>query len=481
MNLPQLYPNNGSSVPLPTGSPTNLQSSIPVPISLVTTPLLGSLVPLVKIPTPQSTPRISTAPNTPRVLTPRDNRIPTPRSIPTSISNSVILSPVPVPSQIPQVMIPILNQNQVVTSSLPFSTSPVSSQQLPSTSVNLEPTVTTITKSSSNQDTNTVKVTTCDENTCTSTIFRLPSNLTKIPNNIDLEEANVEKKLVAKGFITIERILVHTPMGTEGRYIKAINDKGQTVFIELDGEGVVAVKDDDVILFENSSKPSIIPVSTKLGSLESVGLEATGVVFECSNGYCTMMRDAKSLEPKEIVLISSSSNSSSSNSSPSLSDEIIALTGTPVPHPIVKYTEVMANPISVNKSINSIAGRLRNNCYNNCKNELTEAMTEIEKLAEITNKYYKAQIESFEKIKSQIEWLENLQLNYCKIPPKSDNEKKRMNSIPVSLKSRFDKHIKQMILCSKVAADRREIANLTNKFKEYLADVNNDIAKLEYA
>lgn len=302
--------------------------------------------------------------------------------------------------------------------------------------------------------------------------FKMPSSLTKIPNTVDLEEANVEKKLASKGYVPLERILVHIPnKGTTGRYIKVVTERGQTALVHLDSEGLVPVRSSDLILVE-STKPSSIPVSTKVGTLESAGLSITGIAFECQNGYCTMMRNPTSLEPQEVVLVTTPLSG--------MKEEVIILEDTPVPIPIIKYSEILQSSNSVIKAVDVATRRMRNNTFATCIEEMSKTSCAIKELDDVSKTYQENQMALFEKIKQQIHWLEKLQNDYCQSPPKDESERDKMSKIPLSLKFRFEKQVDQMILCGKFANQKIEISELMKKIREFNEQVVMTTKNLEY-
>ena len=433
------------------------------------------------LPTPQVTPRIITPNGTP-LSTPRIPAMPSVSQGITSGSTSLVSQGV-IPCSTSSVSSNLMNTISIPTIPIIFNSTQSSPQgslqgspqgplQVPSTpNVNISSLQQPIQYTQLSSITEKVDIVPVIHN------FKLPTTLTKLPNVIDVDEANVERKLTSKGYTPLERIFVRTELGpnkVEGRYIKVVNDKGQTALVELDSDGLVPAKPSDLILIE-SEQASVIPISTKLGTLESCGLDVTGVAFECTNGYCTMVRHPKTLEPKEIVLTTISTIEE--QSSP-IVPKVAILNGTPIPLPIVKFSEIMANPTSVNKAIDSATRKMRNKVFSTCMEDLVKTHQAVEEFHKVASSYYNQQITVFEKIKEQIRELEKWRNDYIISGLREEKGKISLSKIPANLRVRFEKQMEQMILCGRAASHRQEIERLTNQFKEYLTSINDTIKYL---
>ncbi len=156
------------------------------------------------------------------------------------------------------------------------------------------------------------------------------------------QNKDIEQALLDRGFIPTEKILTRDDSGNViCHFIKARDNLGHAFYVELDttsqdGMGFIKVNPQDTILTQ-SSEASVIPYSLKVGSFEASNNNLYGVGFECDNSICIMSRKDSSLDPVETVF----THTKNSGNDMGIQDRH------PIPFPIVKMTEVLANPKQV--------------------------------------------------------------------------------------------------------------------------------------
>lgn len=281
-----------------------------------------------------------------------------------------------------------------------------------------------------------------------------------IPQNDD-----IEKTLINNEFIPIEKILTKDINGNIAcRFIKARDKMGRTVYIELDcdytcGLGFISVSEDDRFVTETNTN-SIVPYSVKIGTFEANNENIDGIVFECRDNFCVISKKDNDLTPIETVYIEKDN------------DDVLS---SPIPFPIVKMTEILANSKAVVKNIALANKRLRHGIFATCvkdienmKKTAEDLKTEIEEFNTISNNVTSL-------LSQTIDQLENMYENYeNKKTPKSEKDLQNMKSISFNLNKRFDLLNDQADLCmgmkercKKIAILREEIKSI-NEFSKQL-------------
>ena len=280
-----------------------------------------------------------------------------------------------------------------------------------------------------------------------------------------LVDNNIEQALLDAGFLPIEKILIKDGNNIMCRFIKARNKLGHSVYVELDcdktsGYGFICASPFDPVLTVTTN-PSGIPYSLKIGAFEA-NSDLYGIGFECEGSICTMSRKDPSLEPLETVFAYDTNNK----------EEIIENHN--VPFPIVKMSEILANPKVVSRNIATSHARMRNVAFHSCMKEV-QAMKKLAKELE-------SEIETFDNISgevsrllsSTINELETMHEQYEQKGINSEREAENVKIIRFNLNKRQDLTLDHIALChsmkeraSKIKALRDELASL-NEFSQTL-------------
>lgn len=176
------------------------------------------------------------------------------------------------------------------------------------------------------------------------------------PDNI------VEVQLSRLGYTPVKRIITKGEKGPVAHYLKATNRRGQTVYIYLDTKGHVSVKDNDEILAE-SNIASPIPLSLKTGAFRSAGLQVSGIALQCKNGVCCIIRDSSSVNPIEQNFIVQPDDTE---------EEVSLIVESPITYPIVRLSEILADPKTVENYVEASTRQLQNDSYIQCQRDLNE-------------------------------------------------------------------------------------------------------------
>jgi len=276
-----------------------------------------------------------------------------------------------------------------------------------------------------------------------------------------MEKDDIEKSLLEKGYVPIDKILTKKGDTIICEYIKAIDKVGHVVYIQLDCDGHVNIKPNEMVMAEQISA-SVVPYSVKIGTYEAANNDLYGVGFECDNEICMINRKDESLAPSETVF---------SLTSGAQYDHGI-LQNHPIPYPIVKYSEIMSEPSIIADSIKNNHARMRNVSFGQCmkevdkmKKQAQELIKEIEKFDEI-HKYVS------NTLSNTICQLENIHDMYENYPPKTEVESQKLRRVRFNLRKRHDLTNDHITLCNSIAARGDKLKNLKEELREI-----NDYAK----
>lgn len=276
-------------------------------------------------------------------------------------------------------------------------------------------------------------------------------------------ESSVENQLATHGYITRGRIITKGPSGEiEGRYLKTINNRGQTVYIDpSDVDGWIGYESSDVIMYE-TDKPSKIPVSFRNGSLESAGMDVSGVAFECEGEICTVMRDS-AMNPVETVLHSLNNNL----------DKTIIEDGSVIAYPVVRMGDILANDQRVSHNVDMAVARIRNVAYKFCHENMKQMLAQTEQLLAKHKELNQSVNQGFSDLGSSIRTLEGYRNAYDQNPPSNDEGKANSRKIAFNLGRRHDMMVDLLKICSSVSEYGDQLKDINSRFDEFQQHVSN--------
>ena len=240
--------------------------------------------------------------------------------------------------------------------------------------------------------------------------------------------------------MTTDLVLTKSPTGqVEGRYLKTIYERGQTVFVELNTDGFVSVQPEDLTMIE-SKTASKVPLSVKTGTMDCAGLDVCGVAFECQGELCTLTREDPSMVPTEIVL----------HTVEKPTERALVEEGTPIAYPIVRLSEIDANNDQVVKSVDEATARIRNATYKAC----VEDMRKTDRICEDMKTKFKTFTGTvdiaFRKLGTSIRELEKYRMGYDNVPPQNDEQREKLRTLAFNLRRRHDMLVDLLRICTQM-------------------------------
>lgn len=434
----QLLSPTGGLVPLPsvnmspTLKPTVIESRpttvIPsVQSSMAIRPRLGESQRLVSRPSTQSVSRTSIRPATqPLMIRPRSTV-----SQPISVTSntvitqpSVTLQPISTvtsqPTTIQTIIKPSVTQTGIT--STPVTPQPIISQpSIVQPSITLQPTSSGVPTDVSVLQPQTAvmpSITTSSEEAASKMEFSTPSGI--------VEDQDILKLLVNKGFQPMNSIMVQTTEGNMAKYIKTLDSKGNRAYVVIDKEGNVMKKPGDLTTIE-SNKATSIPLSAKIDAYNCAGLDICAVALECNDGVCMLMRDDDA-KMKEIMLTKVKNKTNGA----------IVESDSPIGYPVVRLSEILQNPVLVSQIIDSNTRKIRAATTSNYVKRLETMVEGRDKSINNVNVFVKAMDEAFVNVLTELKALEKKRKQFDVMPPKNPPEKKELNQTVYKIRNRSD-------------------------------------------
>ncbi|AYV86128.1 MAG: hypothetical protein Solumvirus1_3 [Solumvirus sp.] len=205
----------------------------------------------------------------------------------------------------------------------------------------------------------------------------------------------IHSQLIKLGYQPLESVVTQGGASVlpQIHYIKACDSAGRIVYILMDQAGYSAVSTDNRIYLA-SNRATVLPLAAKRSALENAH-GASGVIFECKGLVCALLRHPHGGEEETNF-----------THSEKISDSIGILEGERAyPYPIVRYSELIANPAIISKIIRDSTVNIGNSEYQKIQKMFTD-LDEARAKANLAYERFKAARESaFNSIKKDISTL----------------------------------------------------------------------------
>lgn len=274
-----------------------------------------------------------------------------------------------------------------------------------------------------------------------------------------ISNSSLENELLNAGYAPLSKIVIRADGGEKRtQYIKAINKMGQKVFILIDVNGYTTARSTDLTLIE-AHNASIVPYSLKTGAYNCAGKDVCGVAFECgSDAVCVLTRAPNDLTPKESNFVFVEQHSQSAAT--------IESEGSIMTYPVIRLSEIRANPMLVLQNTDIVTRRLRNSGYTALLQELATTQQSINKLNEAFVRFNNLRESVAGKLNSTLTQLEQWNSVYMNNPPTTDEAKDKYRALQYNLALR-NENIGVLLRSMKKIADLHiSIDNITKEIND---------------
>lgn len=277
----------------------------------------------------------------------------------------------------------------------------------------------------------------------------------------------IENELTQLGYSVINKIVT-----SKSQLLKAINKKGQKVYIYIDVLGCSSINENEIMITETNINS--LSYSIKNGAYNCVGTDVIGVVFEYGINYiCTIMRGDNDLKFNETNYVLSHNNHNHTHNNHTHNNHThnnhdnhnnLSFEGCVITYPMIKLSEVKANPDCVLYNTDIVTRRLRNAEDSYERQELLNTDLALEQLNDALCNFKIVCNNSTNKVIMNIQELKNME--ECQ-----DNNEKLRNDLVKS----NDNIIKLICIMKKVANKRKEMEKIANEIQELTNCLNSQI------
>lgn len=181
---------------------------------------------------------------------------------------------------------------------------------------------------------------------------------------------DLDRQIESAGFLPMEKIVISDENdGNSVRYMKAETPLGEPILIDVDVQGLVATRPEDLKVIQETEIPEDFQNEIDLSKVyDSTGWEFQGVSMECKNGVCVVSRDDK-MKPVRTFL----KKMDDQNGPESFLDMANVF-------PIVRFSDIVQNGNLIQKDISQTFKHLRNILYIDEKQKLSDTVKYLEEL-----------------------------------------------------------------------------------------------------
>ena len=173
---------------------------------------------------------------------------------------------------------------------------------------------------------------------------------------------DLDKQIENAGLKPLEKIVIADAKdGHSVRYMKAETKLGEPVLIDVDVQGLVATRPEDLKVIEELSIPEELKSNLYLDKVyDETGMEFQGVSMECKDGVCVMSRDDR-MRPVRTYL-----------KKMDCADGVCKELDMANVLPIVRFSDIVQNGTLIQQDISKTFKNLRNILYIAEKQKLKE-------------------------------------------------------------------------------------------------------------
>ncbi len=279
--------------------------------------------------------------------------------------------------------------------------------------------------------------------------------ITSVPDLI--RSRSLDEELARTGYTPLSKMVVVSPTGEQSvRYIKAQNQLGEPLYIAVDvNDAYVSQSNNDTRLRE-SRLPMNIGKEEKELAYSKAGMGVSGVALECKNGLCTIMHDEQMRAPREqnFVLIHTKKV-----------EETLILAS----FPVVRMSEIRANPQACQKNIDQALRKMRNAALSNCLCNIGSVQKKFEQTCKLFQETLAAKEKVIKEFHRTMTFLEDAYDKCIKCPEKNIE---KLQNIVYNIEKRNAKFPALIESC-------QEIASLEQTLDEAICTLKDAKCKLE--
>lgn len=180
---------------------------------------------------------------------------------------------------------------------------------------------------------------------------------------------DLDRQIENAGLLPMEKIVISDKNdGNSVRYMKAETPLGEPILIDVDVQGLVATRPEDLKVQETDIPEDFQNEFDLSKVYDSTGMEFQGISMECNNGVCVLSRDDKMKPVKTFLKKMDDGEKDGFN---------LDMANV---FPIVRFSDIVANGNLIQKDISHTFKNLRNILYIDEKQKLDDTEKYLEEL-----------------------------------------------------------------------------------------------------
>lgn len=284
-----------------------------------------------------------------------------------------------------------------------------------------------------------------------------------------IAKSGIEDQLLNNGYTPVVKIVLKDNSVKDIFYVKAVNKKGQKVFVLVDVEGGSFTGD---VVLTSSKGTSNVPHSIKTGAYTCAGHDVCGIAFECGNSsVCVLSRHEDELNPVEANYLFASGGAQGLLDIP---DNVMS-------YPIVRLSEILANADVVLENTDEVTRRLRNTAYVSEMQDLAATCDSANKLQEALAAFDNTRQDVVTKLNQTLVILEEWNDIYIANPPSSEEDKEKLKQLQYNLALRNEGISTLLRAIKKVSGNRSILENVARDINSVTEFCVKEFANIEFA
>lgn len=277
-----------------------------------------------------------------------------------------------------------------------------------------------------------------------------------------VQNQDILRLLIDKGFMPYNTIMINSPSGISAKYIKVIDERGNTAYVDIDMDGNVMKTQNDITT-DITQNITSIPLSVKMGLYKCADMDVCGVAMECSDGICMLTRDDNN-EMKETMLEKISTSE----------ENVIKEIDSPLGYPVVKLSEILENPIRISKIIDNTNDRIRSNAIHKYINDFKN-MEKTKKLALTNIEEYDSKLNNgLTILMRELNRLEKIRNKFDLMPPTTDEQREQSRKNSYLIKH-YNDVINNLLIISNNITRYQKIFNEIAEDAKSFSDIIDEI------
>lgn len=277
----------------------------------------------------------------------------------------------------------------------------------------------------------------------------------------------IEELLAEHGFIVTDRIMVDVKGRSEPRYMVVDVDGGRAI-VEIDEDGKVLYSSSRGTMIAERTA-TVVPESRIISLEQCTRGTGCGVAFMCEGEVCVRSRSADSSDvPTTVVLREMSAPS----------NDVMSVSGVPTPYPVVRLSEVLADPANAKQAIEDSTRIIRRNSYEECTQNwksMSESLAALNKMAVLYSQKTK---DYFFRLGADNDVLTDLRRQYRASPPTNPEDARRYDLVIENLSIRTDMINRLFALCNEIPLITEAIDSETHRIEEGIENIDENTKHL---